>query len=93
MSSKSPASRRARGCDCTAPKPLDRRIVPDAKYAGMYRIRLRGGGLSDMMSLMRCVDAYEECTAATEISNQATDDLRELRDAIIEERAQKWGSR
>jgi hypothetical protein len=44
-----------------APKPpsqkLDPRIVPDAKWPGMYRIRLPDGSLSDMLNLTRAKDA------------------------------------
>jgi hypothetical protein len=36
---------------------LPKGIVPDAKYSGMYRLRLLGVGLSDMMNLTRCKDA------------------------------------
>jgi hypothetical protein len=39
---------------------------------------------------LRCVDAYEDCSSPLPISNELADDFRELRDAIIEERAQKW---
>ena len=35
---------------------LDPRIVPDAKWPGMYRIRLRDGSLSDMTNLTRARD-------------------------------------
>jgi hypothetical protein len=45
----------------SAPKPAvarsDSRIVPDAKWPNMYRIRLPGGGLSDMVNLTRAKDA------------------------------------
>jgi hypothetical protein len=36
---------------------LDRRIVPDAKWPGMYRVRLPGGSLTDMVNLTRARDA------------------------------------
>jgi hypothetical protein len=36
---------------------LDPRIVPDQKWPGMYRIRLRGGTLSDMVNLTRAKEA------------------------------------
>jgi len=36
---------------------LDPRIVPDAKWPGMYRIRLPEGSLSDMANLTRIKDA------------------------------------
>jgi hypothetical protein len=42
--------------------------------------RLRDRGL-------RCIDAYEECTAATEISNAAAAEFRELRNEVISARA------
>ena len=42
-----------------APK-LDPRIVPDAAYPTMYRIRLCAGGLSDMLSLTRAKDALAQ---------------------------------
>ncbi|HJZ32711.1 MAG TPA: hypothetical protein VKF35_16455 [Hyphomicrobiaceae bacterium] len=32
---------------------LDRRIIPDAKYPDMYRVRLPGGGLSDILNITR----------------------------------------
>ena len=32
-------------------------IVPDAVYRGMFRIRLPGGGLSDLVNLTRAKDA------------------------------------
>jgi hypothetical protein len=38
-------------------RPLDHRIVPDAKWPGMYRIRLRDGSLSEMVNLARAKDA------------------------------------
>jgi hypothetical protein len=38
-------------------------------------------------------DAFEDRSSPLEISNQAADEFRELRDAIIEERAQKWSPR
>ena len=40
-----------------APKQLDPRIVPDAKWPGMYRIRLPDGSLSVMVNLTRAKDA------------------------------------
>jgi len=36
---------------------LDPRIVADPKWPGMYRIRIPGGGLSDMVNLTRAKDA------------------------------------
>ena len=39
---------------------LDRRIVANERYAGMYRIRLPGGGLTDMVNLTRAKDALAE---------------------------------
>ena len=36
---------------------LDPRIVPDAKWPGIYRIRLPDGSLSDMANLTRIKDA------------------------------------
>ena len=36
---------------------LDPRIVPDAKWPGMYRLRLPDGRLSDMVHLTRAKDA------------------------------------
>jgi hypothetical protein len=39
------------------------------------------------------VDAYEDRSSPLEISNEDADEFRELRDAIIEERAQKWEPR
>jgi hypothetical protein len=35
----------------------DRRIVPDAKYPSMYRLRRPDGSLSDMVNLSRAKDA------------------------------------
>jgi hypothetical protein len=55
--SKLPASQRARGRDRTAPKSPDHGLIPDATHRGMYRIRLPGGGLSDLMSLTWAKDA------------------------------------
>jgi hypothetical protein len=40
-----------------APSKLDPRIVPDAKWPGMYRVRLPGGSLTDMVNLTRARDA------------------------------------
>jgi hypothetical protein len=39
---------------------LDRRIVPDAKWPGMYRLRLPDGSLTDMVNLTRAKDALAE---------------------------------
>jgi len=39
------------------------------------------------------VDAYEDRSSPLEISNEATAEFRELRDAILEKRAQKWEPR
>jgi hypothetical protein len=39
-----------------APK-LNPRIVPDAKWPAMFRLRLPDGSLSDMMNLTRAKDA------------------------------------
>jgi hypothetical protein len=36
---------------------LDRRIVPDEKYADMYRIRRPDGSLTDMLNRTRVKDA------------------------------------
>jgi hypothetical protein len=36
---------------------LPKGIVPDAKYPGMYRLLLPGGGLSDVVNLTRAKDA------------------------------------
>jgi hypothetical protein len=36
---------------------LPKGIVPDAKWIGMYRLRLPGGGLSDMVNVTRAKDA------------------------------------
>jgi hypothetical protein len=41
-------------------RKLDRRIVPDAVYPGMYRIRLSDGSLSDLVNLMRAKDAVRD---------------------------------
>jgi hypothetical protein len=38
-------------------QPLDPRIVPDAKWPGMYRIRKPDGTLTDMANLTRIRDA------------------------------------
>jgi hypothetical protein len=47
-------------CPPPPPKqPADPRIVPDGQYPGMYRLRLPGGGLSDMVNLTRARDALE----------------------------------
>ena len=42
-----------------APK-LDPRIVPDAQWAGMYRIRRPDGTLTDMVNLTRAKEALVE---------------------------------
>ena len=50
------------------PPRLDPRIVPDAKYPGMYRIRRPDGSLSDMVNLTRACDAlrsFDEARAAS----------------------------
>ena len=39
------------------PLKLHPRIVPDAKYPGMYRIRRRDGSVTDMVSLARAKEA------------------------------------
>jgi hypothetical protein len=39
---------------------VDPRIVADPKWPGMYRIRIPGGGLSDMVNLTRAKDALAE---------------------------------
>jgi hypothetical protein len=39
------------------PRGLDRRIVPDAKWPGMYRIRRPDGSLTDMVNLTRAKEA------------------------------------
>jgi len=39
------------------PLKLDPRIAPDAKWPSMFRLRLRDGGLSDMVNLARAKDA------------------------------------
>ena len=36
------------------------RIVPDAKYPGMYRLRIPDGSLSDIVNLTRAKDALAE---------------------------------
>jgi hypothetical protein len=36
-----------------SPKNLDRRIVPDERWPGMFRIRRRDGSLTDMLNLAR----------------------------------------
>lgn len=38
------------------PRPLSAGIVPDHRWPGMYRFRLPGGGLSDMVNLTRARD-------------------------------------
>ena len=39
------------------PRSLPRGIITDAKYSGMYRLRLPDGDLSDMTNLTRAWDA------------------------------------
>src|SRR5262245_53003625 len=39
---------------------LDPRILADPRWPGMYRIRMPGGGLSDMANLTRATDALAE---------------------------------
>jgi hypothetical protein len=46
-------------------RPLSTRagkIVPDAKWPGMYRIKWRGGALSDMVNYTRAADALREAS-------------------------------
>ena len=43
-------------------RTVDRRIVPDAIYPGMYRIRLSDGSLTDMVNLTRAKDAVRDCS-------------------------------
>ena len=38
-------------------RKLDPRIVPNAKWPGMYRVRLPDGSLTDMLNLARAKDA------------------------------------
>ena len=38
-------------------RKLDPRIMPDAKWPGMYRVRLPDGSLTDMLNLARAKDA------------------------------------
>ena len=42
------------------PPKLDPRIVPDAQWAGMYRIRRPDGTLTDMVNLTRAKEALVE---------------------------------
>ena len=42
---------------------LDPRIIPDEHWPGMYRIKWRGGGLSDMVNYTRAADALRETSA------------------------------
>jgi len=42
------------------PPKLDPRIVPDAQWAGMYRIRRPNGTLTDMVNLTRANEALVE---------------------------------
>jgi hypothetical protein len=51
---------------------LDPRIVPDPKWPGMYRIRLPGGGLSDMVNLTRATDALASISAEGPPPKRAT---------------------
>jgi len=39
------------------------KIIPDPKWPGMYRIKWRGGGLSDMVNYTRAADALRETSA------------------------------
>jgi hypothetical protein len=43
-------------------------IVPDAKWAGMYRLRFSDGSLTDMVNLTRAKDALARLGAETQIS-------------------------
>jgi hypothetical protein len=43
-------------------------VVPDARWPGMYRIRLRDGRLSDMVNLARAKDAAAD-VALSELNN------------------------
>jgi hypothetical protein len=40
------------------PRSLPPGLVPDERYPGMYRLRLSGSGLSDMVNLTRAKDAF-----------------------------------
>ena len=46
-------------------RSLDPRIVPDAKWPGMYRIHLPEGSLSDMANLTRIKDALRATSPHT----------------------------
>jgi len=46
-------------------KSLPREIVPDAKWPGMYRLRLPDGSLSDIVNLTRAKDALAEMQGAS----------------------------
>jgi hypothetical protein len=46
-------------------KSLPREIVPDAKWPGMYHLRLLDGSLSDMVNLTRAKDALAEMQGAS----------------------------
>jgi hypothetical protein len=39
------------------PSMLSTRVVPDARWPGMYRLRLSDGSLSDMLNVTRAKDA------------------------------------
>jgi hypothetical protein len=52
-----PATRVRAAVTRTSKQTLDPLIVPDEKWPGMYRIKLPGGGLSDMVNLTRARDA------------------------------------
>jgi hypothetical protein len=46
-------------------KSLPPEIVPDPKWAGMYRLRLPNGSLSDIVNLTRAKDALAEMRGAS----------------------------
>jgi hypothetical protein len=56
-------------------KSLDPRIVADPRWPGMYRIRLPGGGLSDLVNLTRAKDALAEIRGGSRPSRPWTDGL------------------
>ena len=43
---------------------LDRRITPDPKWPGMYRVKMPGGRLTDMMNLTRAKGELAELVAS-----------------------------
>jgi hypothetical protein len=58
-------SQRVQGPATPKKRTLPPDIVPDAKWPGMYRLRLPNGRLSDLVNLTRAIDAVNPATNRT----------------------------